>query len=240
MNSNEHLEEQAALQALGLLDDDTRLKLMEDADRDPAAARAVADYAEAAALLALEIPPVAPVPELRERIMDQLPPAHDFRKVILSPWVPYAMAACLMLGIIILAFSLHSLKTRIVAEDAELERLYQSDALVGLRLAQLEIRDASYQTSKIVIAWDPFRHRGVISMVNLPAPAPGRSYQLWVLDPGAQAPVSAGLLHPEAGSGTFEVPAVTTGSPGFAVTLEPAQGSPEPTSAILFAVAPGQ
>jgi len=48
------------------------------------------------------------------------------------------------------------------------------------------------------------------------------------------------LIHPEAGSSFFASPPTSTTSPGFAITLEPVEGSSEPTGSILFAVAPGQ
>jgi anti-sigma-K factor RskA len=69
----------------------------------------------------------------------------------------------------------------------------------------------------------------------LAAPA-GHDYQLWVLDPNALGPISAGLI---TGARSFDAQQITTDNPGFAISLEPAGGSPEPTGPILFAVAPG-
>ncbi len=77
-------------------------------------------------------------------------------------------------------------------------------------------------------------------MHQLPPPPPGKDYQLWVLDPTAPAPISAGLLSAGAGSQNFGTGSAVTNGPGFAVSLEPAGGRPLPTGAILFAVAPGQ
>jgi anti-sigma-K factor RskA len=113
-------------------------------------------------------------------------------------------------------------------------------AMIQLHLSTLEAKDVSYQSSKIMVAWDSFQHHGTIAMQNLPEPPAGRNYQLWVLDPGALSPISAGIIHPGKPSGAFTVNTLTTTNPGFAITLEPGGGSPQPTSAILFAVAPGQ
>jgi len=151
-------------------------------------------------------------------------------------WVPYFIAACLMILGIFQARQILELKSRLLAARADATRLRESNALVGLRLAALEARDAFYASSKIIVAWDPYQHRGVVAMENLPAPPAGHDYQLWVLDPAAEAPLSAGLL---TGSRSFTVKPVSTPSPGFAISLEPGGGSPVPAGPILFAVAPG-
>ncbi len=115
----------------------------------------------------------------------------------------------------------------------------RSDALIGLRVISLEPRDASYLASKILVAWDPNQFRGIVNTQNLPEPATGHNYQLWVLDPGAQTPINAGVIQLKAGSRLFTVQSLSTASPGFAVSLEPA-GTSTPTGTILFAVPPGQ
>jgi len=151
-------------------------------------------------------------------------------------WVPYVIAAGLMILGIFQALQILDLKSQLLATRADTTQLRESNALTGLHLATLEAKDASYASSQIVIAWDPYQHRGVVAMQNLPPAAAGHDYQLWVLDPAAEAPLSAGLI---TGSRPFTVKPVSTPSPGFAISLEPGGGSPEPTSPILFAVAPG-
>jgi anti-sigma-K factor RskA len=81
----------------------------------------------------------------------------------------------------------------------------------------------------------------MISMDNLPAPPPGHDYQLWVLDPTAPAPMSAGLLTRNARAQDFAAHPVRSMGPGFAISMEPAGGNSSPNPGpILFAVAPGQ
>jgi len=153
-----------------------------------------------------------------------------------SHWFPYAIAACLMVLGITQAVQIAGLKSQLSASLTDASRLRQSNALIGLRLATLEAKDAAYTASKIMVAWDPYQHRGVVSMQGLPIPPAGHDYQLWVLDPGAEAPLNAGLI---TDSRPFAVKPVSTPSPGFAISLEPSGGSPELTGPILFAVAPG-
>ena len=75
------------------------------------------------------------------------------------------------------------------------------------------------------------RSRGMVfTGTNLPPLPPGRTYQLWVVT--AQAPISAGLLTPDAQggvSGTFATPVDIPTPVAMAVTIEPAGGVPAPT-----------
>jgi anti-sigma-K factor RskA len=246
------LEEFAALHAVGLLDEASQRELLDAAERDPAIAAMVRDYAETAALLAHDAPQVAPRPSLRADILRALPtsaekstaqPATKSNIIPFSQWIPYAIAASLMALGIVQALQITGLRrqlttatNQLASTESDAERLRASNAFIGMRLATLEAKDASYTASKILVAWDPYQHRGVVSMQDLPAPPQGHDYQLWVLDPSAPAPISAGLI---TDSRPFAVKPVGTPAVGFAVSLEPAGGRPEPTGPILFAVAPG-
>ncbi|MGQ4599027.1 anti-sigma factor [Nocardia sp. R6R-6] len=72
----------------------------------------------------------------------------------------------------------------------------------------------------------------VVTFDAVPAPPPGRAYQLWVVSP-VGAVRSAGLLTtvPSAGVSTrFDA------ADAFVVTIEPAKGSPHPTSPCIATV----
>jgi len=162
------------------------------------------------------------------------------KMILFSRQAPYAIAACLMILGIFLACKIMALKSELLAARADEYELRMSNSLEDMRLTTLEakdaVKDASYVSSKIIVAWDPYQQRGVVAMQDLPAPPAGHDYQLWVLDPAAEAPLSAGLL---TGSRSFTVKLVSTPNPGFAISLESSGGSPVPTGPILFAVAPG-
>jgi len=151
-------------------------------------------------------------------------------------WVPHVIAACLMLLGIFQVRQIMALKAQLLATRADEYQLWMSNNLMDLHLVTIEAKDASYTSSQIIVAWDPYQHRGVVAVQNLPPSQAGHDYQLWVLDPAAEAPLSAGLL---TGSRAFTVKLVSTPNPGFAISLEPGGGSSEPTGPILFAVAPG-
>ena len=233
-----HFDELAALHGVGLLDEKSRRDLLNAAERDPEIDARMREYAETAALIGLEVPQVNPPPALRDKILRELPAPKAAKSNIIAfhQLIPYAIAACLMALGISQSLQIGGLKTALTSTQTDAARLRESNALADLHLATLEAKDAAYTASKIIVAWDPYRHQGVVSMQNLPAAPIGKNYQLWVLDPGAEAPVSAGVV---TDSRSFAVKPVSTTKVGFAISLEPAGGVPEPTGPILFAVAPG-
>ena len=76
------------------------------------------------------------------------------------------------------------------------------------------------------------RSRGLVfTASNLPAPPPGRAYQLWVLTK-QPSPISAGMLKPDVNGRvnvTIETPFDLPTPVAMAVTLEPEGGVPAPT-----------
>jgi anti-sigma-K factor RskA len=234
-------EERAALQALGLLDEAARSELRQATDHDEATKQLVKDYADTAALLAYAAPVAEPPAHLKRDLLRRLPARKAELKLISFPaWIPYAIAACLMALAILQFRQVRALKAQLQTANETVNHLNETSALIGLRLAELEAKDAAYVSAKVIVAWDPYRHHGVVSIENLSAPPAGRDYQLWILDPSARAPLSAGLIRSQARSHTFGPNPLGTSNPGFAISLEPVGGSVAPTGPILFAVAPGQ
>jgi anti-sigma-K factor RskA len=235
--NHSRLEELAALHSLNLLDEAARKELRDAAGQDAEIERLVREFDETAALLAHDAPSVPPPPELRKEILNQASAGDAKSNIISFPqWLPYAIAAGLMVLGIVQLEKIVTLKKELAATREDAVHLRQSNALMGLKIATLQAKDAAYSASTIIVAWDPYRHDGVVSMQNLPTPPAGRDYQLWVLDPEAEAPVSAGLI---TGSRAFATGKVSTPNPGFAISLEPSGGSATPSGPILFAVAPG-
>lgn len=155
-----------------------------------------------------------------------------------KPWLPYVVAACLMAMGIYQTPSISTLKHQLSSVSSEVTTLKQSNALMGLHLSTLEAKDPAYAAARVTIAWDPNLNRGVVSVKDLAAAPAGHDYQLWVLDPHSEAPISAGLLTAETLSSGFKARPLGTSDPGFAVSLEPTGGQSTPTGPILFAVAP--
>jgi hypothetical protein len=168
------------------------------------------------------------------------------------PWVPYAIAAGFVLLALGDAWWIYSLRAELraacrtlaarqwqVTEDSERQD-FADIRVIPLDAHDPAAKDPAFAAARIDVAWNARLRQGIVTAQNIPAPPAGRDYQLWVLDPGAVAPVNAGVLAATGGSRDFNVSSLTTDKVGFAVTLEPAGGQAEPTGTILFAVAPGQ
>ncbi|MGE2817061.1 anti-sigma factor domain-containing protein [Mycobacterium heidelbergense] len=76
------------------------------------------------------------------------------------------------------------------------------------------------------------RNAGVLVMNNVPPPAPGSVYQMWLI--GANGPTSAGTMGAAAVAPSTKETLTNLGSStALAFTVEPGAGSPQPTTPIL-------
>ncbi|MFJ9596738.1 anti-sigma factor domain-containing protein [Streptomyces virginiae] len=73
------------------------------------------------------------------------------------------------------------------------------------------------------------RNKAVFTAANLPTPAPGKTYQLWLDHDGTMRP--AGLIDRD---GTVELAGDPARAGAVGLTLEPAGGSPQPTTEPLL------
>jgi anti-sigma-K factor RskA len=240
------LEEQAALQAVGWLENPAELDRA--SAQYPEVAEAVRGFAEVAALLAYDAPQHAPHPALRDRILRRLDaprpaPSRGLASILPFPRaiLPYALAACLMGLVLVQTALILKLKSRSVAyAGPTVPNPAHRDPLAGMQLADLAPQ-GNHGKAKVMVAWDPARCCGMVSLADMPQAPPGHDYQLWVLDPSKKTPVNAGVVPRGALSQHFIAGEVhVPGRPGFALSLEPTGGRPSPTGAILFAVAPSE
>jgi anti-sigma-K factor RskA len=192
---------------------------------------------------------------------DAIPPAPKVLKATTRAWPGYLAAAAAILVAVAAGSYALQLQGRVDRVEQELAQATtratqaQQD-LVSLRRA---LSDAQVQTqslrleaavfmapdvNKVDLAGQPVapgasarafwsRSRGVVFAANnLPALPAGKTYQLWFV-PGNAAPVSAGLITPDAtGAATvhFITPPTTPEKiAAMAVTLEPEGGVPAPT-----------
>ena len=76
------------------------------------------------------------------------------------------------------------------------------------------------------------RNAGVLVMNNVPPPSPGTVYQMWLI--GANGPTSAGTMGAAAVSPSTKAMLTNLGaSTELAFTVEPGNGSPQPTTPML-------
>ena len=113
----------------------------------------------------------------------------------------------------------------------------QDDALTSLAVRTLTGKVDETRATLASVAWSPGQQRGILTVEKLEPPGPAQDYQLWVIDPKAPAPVSAGLLRvDEKGGGRleFNFSAPVGSADMFAISREKKGGSTSPEGPILL------
>ena len=230
----------------------------------PELQRDVAEYRELGALLAVGAEQ-APPAGLKARLLEQVRAGQPLpfrpgpagqrssiqtatrRSLLPMLSLGFAAAAILAAG---LGFQVMSLGNTLRARDSTLaereSRLREREATLDALLqpgVSLTTLTATGQTPPVVqVYWDRIRHTAILHTLRLPPAPAGRTYQLWLL-PKAGKPIPSRLFNTEAAGRQLvtdiPVPADQNVA-GFALTLEPAGGSPQPTSTpIVAGMAPG-
>jgi len=210
---DELIHDLAAPYALDALDPEEEREFERHLAACPRCREAVAAFSATAAELACAVAPAAPPPELRGRITAAVR-AEQSNVVPLRPrWATAALAvaavaACAAIGLGIWGAHLHSE----LSSPGQLQALPLSGA-----------------QGSVVVG----RHGEAALVVSGLAAAPsGRTYELWVMRGSSAKP--AGLFAGGGGTTTVHVGEPVGSGERVGVTLEPAGGSPQPTSAPLF------
>lgn len=195
---------------------------------------------------------------LRERILERVgaPPrtATVHRRDIPSPGVhpAWLAAAASIVCAVILGYTTFDRQRRITVLETRLAEVTERANAAQLQIASVSRTAADAQSSlavlmapdvaRVDLAGQPVapgasgrafwsRSRGLVfTASNLPALPPGKVYQLWVVT--QEAPVSAGLLRPDASgsvTATIQTPPNLATPVAMAVTIEPDGGVPAPT-----------
>lgn len=255
MIGHEHYESIAALDAIGAATPDEANSLVAHLPSCPDCRRARDEYGEAASLLSRDLDPVAPPPQLRDRIFaavenDNIVDARD--RFNSSRW--WMAAAVVFLAL----WGWRELSVRVTREkihssEAEIRRLTGQNQILSARneklsaeMASLASRDTrtialtGQQVSPSASAkvfLEPQQRRAVVFFYNLPANAADKSYQLWILRGDQPKPQSAGVFdvtQSGAASISIENLPLATEIKGLAVTLEPKGGVAQPTNTNFF------
>jgi anti-sigma-K factor RskA len=248
----------AALDALGAATPEEANALGAHLASCPDCRRARDEYGEAASLLSRDLDPVAPPPQVRDRIFatidggesDNVIDARD--RFNSSRW--WMAAAVVFLAL----WGWRELSVRVTREkinttEAEVRRLAGQNQLLAARnqklsaeMASLASRDTrtialtGQQVSPSASAkvfLEPQQRRAVVFFYNLPANASDKSYQLWILRGDQPKPQSAGVFDVTksgAASISIENLPLATEIKGLAVTLESKGGVAQPTNTNFF------
>ena len=126
--------------------------------------------------------------------------------------------------------------TRQIAELGA--KLKSEGDLAHFKIATLASMLNNSPAALAVAVWDPSREEGVLSVSKLPAVAPAKDYQLWVIDTEYPAPVSAGTFTVDPATGeahvVFKADKPVRSIAKFAVSVERKGGAPKPEGPIVL------
>jgi anti-sigma-K factor RskA len=249
MTVHPQFEEDLALYALGELQGEDRIALEKHLEDCASCRRELEQLRGDMALLALSPPESRPPRRARERLMNAI--SREPRRAVVSKprkwWglIPYFAAA--VLALVAVVFSMENRKLHRQLADLRASSAEQHTQLEQVRrtLATLTSPD-TIRVTLVAVKAPPqpqgkafyLRRRGTLIFLanNLPQLPSEKAYELWLI-PRAGAPLPAGVFKPDAhGSASVVNPPLPAGiePKAFAITVEPEQGSPAPTSAIIM------
>jgi anti-sigma-K factor RskA len=227
---SEQQQDQAALYALGLLGADEDAAFESELRANAELRDLVRELREAAGGLALTAPSLPPPASLKQRIMGEI--ALETKRIVPMPtrrapfgWVPWAIAAALAVFCGLLA-----------VDRVRLERQL-ADMLMQTTFYALAPSAPAPADAKATVAWQPGRQSGVIRITNLPAPQPGKDYQLWAVDAEHKDPISAGVVRVDKNGVAqirFKPVEKAEHVKAFAISLEREGGVPKKEGPILL------
>ena len=235
MSAHDELKALAAGYVLGSLDSAERRAFEAHLPGCAECTAEVASLQPVMSALASTIPQVTPRTEMRRRIVGAVRGSgslHDVRvvapRVAALSWLAMAAAIVIAIGVGVYAVRL---QREVVNLQARFDQAQATTAVLAAPdLARIDLQgQPTAPDARARALWS--RSRGLVfTAANLPPAPAGKNYQVWVVT--AQAPISAGLLMPDAmGGGTqYYMTAPDIATPvAVAVTLEPAGGVPAPT-----------
>ncbi|NKB87130.1 MAG: hypothetical protein GKS06_02775 [Acidobacteria bacterium] len=252
MNDQHDWRELAAGYALGILDADERALF--EKHLDAASAREADELAAIAGLLGEAVPALTPPSALRDRVLGEARASRPSGDVVEMPvsapargraaWIP-ALAAAAALVFVLIFYD--GQRREMAGMQAQIDGLGQelelAEQLAEQRRLLVEILlDPDIQVAVLAgpdappsmrLYWNGRQRVALVTAFNLDPAATGSTYQLWGIDTASGAdPVSLGTFDTTAQRSAIvalNVPAGVTFNVA-AVTLEPAGGSPQPTT----------
>lgn len=116
-------------------------------------------------------------------------------------------------------------------------QLRRSEDLARLKVSALASLAGNSKEAQAIAVWDPDKQAGLLTFEWLPPIAEHQDYQIWVIDPARQDPVSGGVFH-VAKSGGVALPfwpdQPVTAASAFAISLEKKGGVPKAEGPIVL------
>jgi hypothetical protein len=244
MNCNE-LREYYELYAIGVAEDPERSEIRAHLNREcEVCMKGIKQAREVATLLGGSAAPSEPSPRLRRRILASV--GVEERRFGWTPWLAAALALS-MFGIVYFAGQngqtlqeLARTREQMGRQQAELAHLNEAFAILnGADTKVVTFGEGAQQPPKGRVFVN--KSMGVVLIANnLPKPPAGKAYEMWIIPKGGQ-PKPAGMFQSDEKGAAMHMMQgqIDPNADLVAVTMEPADGSPQPTSAPLFAVPVG-
>jgi len=209
LDAAETAEWQSLAAGLGVSGDAQLDLLAAELEAAAFARNSVAMPAGLAAALKANIPQAAPQATITPiRPADAPPSQPTAGKIVIGPWLGWAVAACLMALLVVTRFlpdkpAAVNDADRIVETQAP--PLTEAPDLVRLPFAGL---GEVYADASGEVVWSDSRQDGYMTLANLPANDPTQAqYQLWIVDPTRdELPVDGGVFDIPAGPGPVTIP----------------------------------
>jgi anti-sigma-K factor RskA len=241
----------AAAYALGALGPEETRDFEAFLAGSPETQREVAEFRDVAALLALGEPASGAGADLRNQVLARvneektrrLPPAPPGSFGSRTPPAVWGALAASLIAVVGLGGALLSLRGDLARLSRELaEGQQQLQAREATLNAILEPGVELYQLTSsgdpdpgIQLFWDRNRSSAIINGFRLKPVPEGKAYQLWFIKDGKPVPSVTFKPEPNGHARVERVPVPIDGKvTAAAITVEPAGGSPQPTSPILL------
>ena len=222
------------LYALGALQPDERRGIDEHLERNcPVCTGALQEARRLNTEILASLPLETPSPALRAKVLASVAPP---KRRLPVAWM--ALAAALAICMVFLGVENERHRHQLIASEAETRELQARADQLGAALAFLrnpETRPASARPGGNQPRGTYFvnpRSGVMLIASNLPIPAAGRAYEMWVI-PKSGAPRPAGVFRPDASGSVVHLQAGPVDLPttrAFAVTDEPEGGSAAPST----------
>jgi anti-sigma-K factor RskA len=247
--SHDDLRELASLYVLGALDRDEREQFEAHLATCEVCQAEVRSFGPVVDALALSVPNRQPSTELRARVLGAGPGPAATKTSRAATVLPWFLAAAAAIGLAVLTpytvqlrqrtrdlmATVRDLSARLAEGDRQLVAVRREVSLLAAPdVRRVDLRGQAPAPGAGARAYFS-RTRGVYFVASdLPAVPADKAYQLWYVMPtGGGNPVNAFVFKPDQNGGAAfiaEVPSNIPNPGALAVTLEPAGGSPAPTS----------
>lgn len=220
----------AASYAAGALTTEERRQLEHDARRSPRLAAEVDEFVETAALLGLAVPAVAPPASARSQLLDAVAALPQQGTVTRGPWLARPITTLLGAAAAIV--------------------LVVGGAVAGLQLsnqpsaAQQIAAAADYEQvvvpmddgGSVTAMWSASLGRAALRIEGMAEPPSDRVYQAWLIRTDGRAEPAGTFMAGEDLDMTVALAAEMQSGDAIGITVEPAGGSPTPTTEPLLVI----